>query len=116
MTDDAARVAQLEAELRRRDERDAAAQAEIDALREQQTVTAEVLRVIASAPTELRAVVDAVLESALRLSGSTRGFIATRDADSLQVIASTGDASGGSLHHPGLVLPLALRRTYAGCG
>jgi two-component system, NtrC family, sensor kinase len=58
--DDAARVAQLEAELRQ-------SRAENAALREEQTATAEVLRVIASSPTDLRRVLQTVVESAARL-------------------------------------------------
>jgi chromosome segregation ATPase len=65
MVDDAARIAQLEAELRRCDERDAAAQRQIDALRdevehvrpalaealEQRSGTNDLLRIIASSTT-----------------------------------------------------------------
>ena len=74
---------------------------------EQQTATAEILRVIASSPTELQPVVDTVLSSALRLSESARGFIAVREGDSLRVVASTMGHDGQLL---GMVTPLTLRR------
>jgi len=74
---------------------------------EQQTATAEILRVIASSPTELQPVVDTVLNSALRLSESARGFIAVREGDSLRVVASTMGHDGQLL---GMVTPLTLRR------
>src|SRR4051812_14006806 len=88
MADDAARIAQLEAENAALRERDAATQAAVAVLRdekadladevqrlrpaltealEQQTATAEVLRVIASAPTETRSVLDALLTCVSRL-------------------------------------------------
>ena len=54
--DDAARIEQLEAEVRR--------------LHEQQAATAEVLHVIASSPVNFQSVLDAVVESAMRLSRS----------------------------------------------
>jgi signal transduction histidine kinase len=58
--DDAARIAQLEAELRQ-------ARADNAALREQQTATADVLRVIASSPTNVQIGLDTIAESAGRL-------------------------------------------------
>ena len=81
-----------------------------DAL-EQQSATAEVLRVIASAPTEFQTVIDAVLATALRLSGSTRGFVCVQEDETLRVIASTGDGNGGTAMRTGHVIPMAVRRT-----
>src|SRR5688572_9303811 len=74
MADDAARIAQLEAELRQ-------ARDEVTEAREQQTATAEILRVIASSPTDLDTVLDAIVTSAARLC----------DADSVGIHRVEGD-------------------------
>jgi hypothetical protein len=58
-TDDAARIAQLEAELAR--------------AREEQAALAEILRVIASSPTNLETVLIPLVESAIRLCGAEAG-------------------------------------------
>jgi signal transduction histidine kinase len=81
---------------------------------DRQTALAEVLRVIASSPTELLPVVDTILKSALRLSGSARGLIGVREGDALRVVAATGEyrhrrTSGGDALGP--LIPLSLRRS-----
>ena len=101
MADDPyARIAQLEAELATAREQHAD-RAEIDALRielqerdrafaeaeEQQRVTAELLRLLASSPSDLQSVLTAVVQSALRVSGSGRAFLRTREGDDLRMVA-----------------------------
>ena len=96
MGDEAATVEQLRAELRQLQELRVADQAEIAALRdekaglvgevqrlrpalsealEQQTATAEVLRVIASSPTELSGVLQSIVQTAARLCDAPGGAI-----------------------------------------
>src|SRR3954462_9191809 len=55
---------------------------------EQQTATAEVLRVIASSPTDIQPVLDAIVGSAMRLSDSTNAALQVRDGNSLRAVAS----------------------------
>jgi GAF domain-containing protein len=57
-----------------------------DAL-EQQTATGEVLRVIASSPTELQPVLDTLLANAVKLSGAKQGHIRQVDGEFLRVVA-----------------------------
>src|SRR5215467_14225838 len=54
---------------------------------EQQTVTSEVLRVIAGSPTELQPVLDAVIENAVRLAGAKQGHIRQYNGEFLRVVA-----------------------------
>jgi GAF domain-containing protein len=54
---------------------------------EQQTATGEVLRVIASSPTELQPVLDTVISNAVRLIGAEHGHIRRYDGEFLQVAA-----------------------------
>ncbi|HEU4344345.1 MAG TPA: GAF domain-containing protein, partial [Candidatus Binatia bacterium] len=54
---------------------------------EQQTATGEVLRVIASSPTELQPVLDTLLANAVKLSGAKQGHIRQIDGDFLRVVA-----------------------------
>jgi signal transduction histidine kinase len=57
---------------------------------EQQTATSKILRVIASSPTDLQPVLDAVAESAARLCDATEVSIFRRDGDILQRVANVG--------------------------
>src|SRR3954454_13845656 len=98
MADDAARIAQLEADLRLvRDENAALRQGEatrddeakkrdraLEAALEQQTATAEVLRVIASSPMDLQAALDPIIEAAVRLCDASGGsLMQVRETDGL---------------------------------
>jgi signal transduction histidine kinase len=57
---------------------------------EQQTATADILRVIASSPTDLQVVLDAVAESAARLCEATDVLIHRVDGQLLPIAASVG--------------------------
>ncbi|MFN8637437.1 MAG: GAF domain-containing protein [Chloroflexota bacterium] len=101
MADDAARLARLEAELGELRARHAA---EVAALRadleqrdralreahEQQTATAEVLRVIATSPTDLQPVLDALVASLARLTGATVVVLWRVEGDSRVPVAECG--------------------------
>src|SRR5262249_17480852 len=54
---------------------------------EQQTATSEVLRVIASSPTELQPVLDTVIENAVTLAGAKQGHIRQYDGEFLRLVA-----------------------------
>ena len=54
---------------------------------EQQTATGEVLRVIASSPTELQPVLDTLLTNAVKLAGAKLGHIRQYDGEFLRVVA-----------------------------
>jgi len=59
---------------------------------EQQTATGEVLRVIASSPTELQPVLDTVIANAVKLSGATQGHIRQYDGELLRPVAHYGES------------------------
>ena len=54
---------------------------------EQQTATSEILRVIASSPTELEPVLDVLLANAVKLSGATKGHIRQYDGELQRYVA-----------------------------
>ena len=58
---------------------------------EQQTATSEILRVIASSPTEIQPVLDAVAQSAAKLCDARDAVIFRTDGDLFQVAAAYGD-------------------------
>ncbi|HZO28195.1 MAG TPA: GAF domain-containing protein [Chloroflexota bacterium] len=92
MGDDAATVEQLQAELRQLRERHAEEIAHRDAALaealEQQTTTAEVLRVIASSATDLAVVLDSIIRSAAQLTEADFSTILQAEGDILRVMAS----------------------------
>jgi hypothetical protein len=51
---------------------------------EQHAATAEILRLIARSPTDARAVLDAVAQSAARVCGAADALIMTRDGSVIQ--------------------------------
>jgi two-component system, NtrC family, sensor kinase len=88
MADDAARIEQLETELRRVHELYAV---EVASLQEQRTATAEVLRVIASSPTDLQLVLETIAQAAQRLCGGDWASVQQRNGDYLRSVAYGGD-------------------------
>jgi signal transduction histidine kinase len=63
---------------------------------EQQTATAEILRVISSSPTDIQPVLDAVAENAARVCGASDAVIFRTDQDSLLSVASHGSIPAGA--------------------
>src|ERR1051325_8576554 len=59
----------------------------------QQTATNEVLRVIASSPTELQPVLDTLIASAVKISGATMGHVRQFDGEFHRVVAHYGETS-----------------------
>ena len=57
---------------------------------EQQTATSEILRVIASSPTDLQPVMDVVAENAARYCGATDAVIYRLECDLLRLVAAHG--------------------------
>jgi len=57
---------------------------------EQQTATAEILRVISSSPTEIQPVLDAVAENAARVCGATDAVITRIEGEALRWVAHYG--------------------------
>jgi GAF domain-containing protein len=78
---------------------------------EQQTATAEILRVISSSPTDLRPVMDVLAQSAARFCGASNAAILRIDGDSLRIVAAHGPKPIDS--PVGALIPLN-RRSVAG--
>ena len=68
---------------------------------EQQTATSEILRVIASSPTEIQPVLDAIAESATRLCGSYDAVIHRVDGNLVRQVAHFGPMPVASISKDG---------------
>src|SRR5207249_3774658 len=75
---------------------------------EQQTATAEILRVISSSPTDLQPVMDAVAENAARVCGAANAHIRRMEGDTLRLVARFGRVPDGTAD----VIPIS--REYPG--
>jgi GAF domain-containing protein len=60
---------------------------------EQQTATSEVLRVIASSPTELQPVLDTLLANAVKLSGAMQGHIRQHDGELVSYVSHYNESA-----------------------
>jgi len=67
---------------------------------EQQTATSEILRVIASSPTDLQPVLDTIAENAARVCGSYDAMIRLVQGDSLHAVAHHGPFPPVALDRP----------------
>ena len=76
---------------------------------EQQTAFGEVLRIIASSPANAEPVLDALLESAGRLSDSKQMGIGLRDGDQIRIAALVGALGSIPTRRVGTSAPLARR-------
>ena len=94
MADDRdARIAQSEAALAVARQREASLVAELAESREQQVATAEVLRVIASSPTDLDGVLGSVTQAAARYCRASNAILFRRVGDRSQAAAWVGEFS-----------------------
>ena len=74
---------------------------------EQQTATSEILRVIASSPTDLQPVLDTLLANAVKLSGAKQGHIREFDGEFLRVVAHYNESAERIAHLEANPLPLS---------
>src|SRR3954467_3915190 len=101
--DDTARFEALQAEVAR-------LRAENAALRAEQSATAEVLRVIASSPTDLEGVLQTIAEDAVPLCGAHRSAILVVEDDRVRTAAHAGEQDS----YPRVFVPGTLRELSRG--
>src|SRR5262249_49374985 len=84
-------LSQLKKELKRVTDKLESCERERAEATEQQTATSEILRVIASSPTDLQPVLDVVVENAARLCDASNSVIHRVHGDCIQRVAHYGD-------------------------
>jgi two-component system, NtrC family, sensor kinase len=82
----AADLSQLKKELQRVNQQLESYKRELAEGIERETATGEILRVIASSPTELQPVLDTLIANAVKLSGATQGHIRQYDGELLRPV------------------------------
>src|SRR5215831_17773729 len=87
----ATELSQLKKELKRVTDKFESCERERAEATEQQTATSEILRVIASSPTDLQPVLDVVVENAARLCDASNAIIHRVHGDCIQRVAHYGD-------------------------
>jgi chromosome segregation ATPase len=85
-------LSQLKKEVQRLTEQLESCKRELAEGREQETATGEILRDIASSPSELQPVLDTLIANAVKLSGATQGHIRRYDGELLRPVAHHGES------------------------
>ncbi|MGH7826266.1 MAG: GAF domain-containing protein [Candidatus Binatia bacterium] len=96
----AAELSRLQKELKRVTEQLVARERELGESTEQQTATSEILRVIASSPTNIQPVLDVVAEYAARVCGADDASIRLVEEDVLRLVAHHGSVPSGPSERP----------------
>jgi signal transduction histidine kinase/ActR/RegA family two-component response regulator len=98
--DDGSKVLDLEKRLAESLEREKSTGRALSEAREQQTATSEILQVIASSPTDVQPVLDALIESVGRLCEAADSFLLLVEGDQLRVAALHPSVEGGVISNP----------------
>ena len=86
LTEQAKTIAALRQQLAESLQRESATAKELDG-------TGEILRVIASSPTDLQPVLNTLIANAVKLSGATKGHVRQLDGEFLRVVAHYGETA-----------------------
>ena len=106
-------LSRVKDKLRRVTEQLESRERELAEATEQQIATGEILRVIASSPTDIQPVLDAVTESAVRLAGAKRGHIRQYDGEFLRLVASYGESPEQVAAIPGPCPPSCRKQVWS---
>ncbi len=96
----ATEISQLKKEVQRLTEQVESYKRELAEATERETVTGEILRVIASSPTDIQPVLDVVAENAARLCEGTDAVIFRIEGEALQCVANYGPMPVVAMRRP----------------